>query len=192
MTKSTYTLLFVLFSGLGRTMANIPFPMFRTKEVKFAGGVAEATGFHSAHWRPERAFVRQVAEENGWHTKTEDKSTPVSIWYDFKTIKIRPDQVSLQPAQKGAVQGAPSAFQFIGSNADVCDDFAEWTILCEDLSDKPWRGLWETRYCKVGPEVTEKFRCLGIRALKNHRPDGWTSLRNIRMWERIEDPREEL
>ena len=96
-------------------------------------------------------------------------------------------QVSFQPAQKGgALQGAPTAYQFVGSNDAVCNDDATWTVLCEDLSDRAWRNEWEVRYCKVKPEMSEKFRCLGIRALKNQRPTGWTAIRNIRMWERIE------
>ena len=102
-------------------------------------------------------------------------------------------QVSLQPAQKGAVNGAPSSYQFVGSNDAVCNDAATWTVLCEDTSDRPWRSVWEVRYCRVKPEMTEKFRCLGIRALANHRADPhcWISLRNIRMWQRIE-AKEEL
>ena len=101
--------------------------------------------------------------------------------------------MALQPAQKDArwVQGAPSSYQFVGSNDAVCNDAATWTVLCEDTSDRAWRSVWEVRYCKVKPEVTEKFRCLGIRALANHRIDGWTSIRNIRMWQRIESQNEE-
>ena len=96
-------------------------------------------------------------------------------------------QVSFQPAQPGgAAQGAPSSYQFVGSNDAVCNDAAIWTVLCEDLSDRAWRNEYEVRYCKVKPEMTEKFRCLGIRALANRRNDGWTSIRNIRMWERID------
>ena len=97
-------------------------------------------------------------------------------------------QVSLQPGQSNAnsMKGTPSSYQFVGSNDKVCNDDATWTVLCEDLDDKPWRNHWEVRYCKVKPEITEKFRCLGIKALKNHRNDGWTSLRNVRMWERVE------
>ena len=84
------------------------------------------------------------------------------------------------------MQGAPSSYQFVGSNDATCNDDSVWTVLCEDLSDRAWRNHWEVRYCKVKPEMSEKFRCLGIRALANRRTDGWTSLRNIRMWERIE------
>ena len=95
-----------------------------------------------------------------------------------------------RPNKKGAMngpsQGAPTAYQFVGSNDDTCNDDATWTVLCEDRSDQPWRNYWEVRYCTVKPEMREKFRCLGIRALKNRRDNGWTAIRNIRMWERIE------
>ena len=96
-------------------------------------------------------------------------------------------QVSFQPAQKGAAtQRAPTSYQFVGSNDAVCNDAAIWTVLCEDLTDRAWRNFWEVRYCKVKPEIREKFRCLGLRVLANRDSNGWTTLRNIRMWERIE------
>ena len=95
--------------------------------------------------------------------------------------------MSFQPAQEnGATQGAPSSYQFVGSNDAACNDNSTWTVLCEDLSDREWRNYWEVRYCRVKPEMTEEFRCLGIRGLVNRRTDGAMSLRNIRMWERIE------
>ena len=101
------------------------------------------------------------------------------------SLIVLPFQVKLQPAQSDP-NGAPSSYHIIGSNDEVCNDDATWTVLCEDLSDKPWRDHWEVRYCRVKPEITRKFRCLGIKALKNHRKDGYTNLRNVRMWERIE------
>ena len=95
-------------------------------------------------------------------------------------------QMSFQPAQSGQnLQHTPSSYQFLGSNDDTCNKYSTWTVLCEDLSDKPWREQ-ENRYCKVKPEMKEKFRCLAIRALKNHQNDGHYSLKNVRIWERIE------
>jgi len=181
-------LTFVFLFGI--TRAQVPFPVYRIREITFSGGVASATSYHSDHWRPENAFKRQLPVDNGWHIgpgKTPAQSPPVMIWYDFKAEGIRPAELSFQPAQQsGATQGAPSSYQFVGSNDAVCNDDATWTVLCEDLSDRAWRNYWEVRYCKVKPEMTEKFRCLGIRVLANRRTDGWTSLRNVRMWERIE------
>jgi len=187
---SISVLFYAFFISVAKS--EIPFPVYRIKEVEFAGGVAGATSYHSNHWQPLNGFKRQQPVDNGWHIgksptgKDEPQSAPVMIWYDFKSDGIRAAEVSLQPAQKGYVDGAPSSYQFVGSNDAVCNDAATWTVLCEDTSDRKWRSVWEVRYCKVKPEMTEKFRCLGIRALANHRPDGWMSLRNIRMWHRIE------
>jgi len=184
----------VAFALLGHVTANdvSPFPIYRIKEVKFEGGVAAATSDHGTSWLPARAFMKQMKIDNGWHAGQASgvsQTLPQSIWYDFKTISVRPAELSFMPAQSNAnaMQGAPSAYQFIGSNDKVCDGDATWTVLCEDISDTAWRNYWEVRYCKVKPENSEKFRCLGIRAMKNRRTDGWTSIRNIRMWELIQD-----
>jgi hypothetical protein len=166
-----------------------PFSTYRIREVKFSGGVAGATSFYP-NWQPEKGFTSQIPVDQGWHAgpgSGNAYSPPLILWYDFKTATgIQPAEVSLQPCQTGGgLQGAPSSYQFIGSNDAVCNDDATWTILCEDLSDRAWRSHWEVRYCKVKPEIHETFRCLGIRALANHRPDGWTSMRNVRMWEKV-------
>ena len=108
------------------------------------------------------------------------------------TIHEYATQVSFQPTQKDKyVQRAPTCFQFVGSNDDVCNDSATWTVLCQDLSDQAWRNTAEVRYCQVKPEMREKFRCLGLRVLKNRDADGWVVLRNIRMWQRIEMERKD-
>jgi len=169
------------------------------KEVEFSGGVAEATNYLDMKWVPSNAFKRQTRVGTGWHIGkpfhiNEPTSLPVLIWYDFVSRKVVPSELSFQPAESGgATQGAPSSYQFIGSNAINCDDDSEWTILCEDLSDRIWRSQFEVRYCKVNQTLISDaspeqrgFRCLGIRALKNRRGDGWTSIRNIRMWKEID------
>jgi len=164
-----------------------PFPVYRMKEVKFTGGVAGATNEYSNDWRAELAFIPQTPVEKGWHTGPKSGpalNLPVMIWYDFKSDGVRPSEVSFQPAQK-EVTKSPTSYQFVGSNDAVCNDDSVWTILCEDLSDRTWRNDWEVKYCKVKPEITEKFRCLGIRILANRHKDGWTHARNIRVWEKI-------
>jgi len=184
---SFYGLLFALF--VGADTSQVPFPVYRIKEVQFSGGVAGASSIYSNDWLPDNAFKVQQPTEIGWHignAAKEAHNLPLSIWYDFKSEGIRPAEVSFQPSQKTRIDKAPSSYQFVGSNDAVCNDAATWTVLCEDTSDRPWRSAWEVRYCKVKPEMTEKFRCLGIRVLNNLRKDGWTALRNIRMWERIE------
>ena len=94
-------------------------------------------------------------------------------------------KVSFQPSQPKLIQRAPTSYQFVGSNDAVCNDFSTWTVLCGDVSDQAWTSLTEVKYCKVKAEIREKFRCLGVRVLKNRDPDGWVVIRNIRMWERI-------
>lgn len=185
-----FNVLFFLLmtSSMGGESANAPFPVYRIKEVKFAGGVPGASSQYSDSWVPEKAFEIQSAGTSGWQTHGSARSLPVMIWYDFKSEGIRPSEVSFQPAGGGSyLQGTPTSYQFVGSNDAICNDDATWTILCEDLSDRQWRNDWEVRYCKVKPEVSEKNRCLGIRVLANRRGDGYTSLRNIRMWAIVED-----
>jgi len=168
----------------------VPFPVDRIKEVKFAGGVAGASTHYSINWLPDEAFRFDQPVAQGWHTGPEGgppQTLPVMIWYDFKSSGIQPAEVSFQPSQAGEyVQRAPTSYQFVGTNDAVCDLYATWTVLCEDLSDRQWRSITEVKYCKVKPEVREKFRCLGLRVLNNRHGDGWVSLRNIRMWERVD------
>ena len=96
--------------------------------------------------------------------------------------------MSFQPAQTGLkTQRAPTSYEFIGSNDALCNDDAAWTVLCEDNSDQKWRDYWQVKYCKVKKGMKAKFRCLGMRILNNYGgpTDGWISLRNFKMWERI-------
>ena len=110
----------------------------------------------------------------------------------YQPPNLSQSQLSLQPAESSP-QGAPSMYQFVGTNDAKCDDNSNWMILCEDLSDRPWRSYYEVRYCKVQRELSgQKFRCLGIRVLNNRRSNGWTSIRNIRMWMRIDGAKDEL
>jgi len=181
----------ILIAALIAAASADPAPVNRIKEVKFFGGSADATSFLDHNWMPEEGFQKQMAINNGWHIgpikgPRAAQNLPVMIWYDFKTRSIKPAEVSIQPAQSGgATQGAPSSWQLVGSNDVHCDDDSAWTVLCEDLSDRKWRNYWEVRYCRVKPEMNEKFRCMGLRVLNNQRSDGWTSLRNIRLWERV-------
>lgn len=185
-------LIICIFASASQANENIivPFPVSRIKEVKFSGGVAGATSHYNNDWLPSEAFLPNQPVSQGWHSGPPQSPPPglfpQLIWYDFKTEGVRPSEVAFQPCQeKQYAQRAPTSYQFVGSNDEVCNEDSTWTILCEDLSDREWRNHFEVRYCKAKPEVTAKFRCLGIRIL-NNRGDGWTSMRNIRMWERIE------
>jgi len=163
---------------------------YTIKEVKFYGGDEGATSFldNNHAWMANVGFEERMPINKGWHVgqvkgKREAMCPPVMIWYDFKTRHVKPAEMSIQPAQTGAaMQGAPSQWQVVGSNDVNCDDDSNWTVLCEDLSDRKWRSAYEVRYCRM-PQNKQEFRCVGIRVLNNLRSDGWTSLRNIRLWE---------
>ena len=75
-----------------------PFSVRRIKEVKFFGGVADATAFLDHNWMPEEGFQKQMAYNNGWHVgpikgPRQAMNLPVMVWYDFKTRKISPAEV---------------------------------------------------------------------------------------------------
>ena len=119
------------------------------------------------------------------------------VRYEFREPML-PAEISFRPRQDCGGRNAnvaatcatltPTKFQFVGSNDVVCDDFAAWTILCEDLTDVAFANMRETRFCTADPDkvgTTNKFRCLGLRILNTKNVDGWTSLNNIRMWERV-------
>ena len=74
----------------------------------------------------------------------------------------------------------------MGSNDAACSESSTWVVVCEDLTNQPWEKYEDVKYCKVKPDVKEKFRCLGLRVLRTRYSDGWVTVRNIRMWERIE------
>lgn len=166
---------------------------YSIKEVKFIGGESGGDGGAlDSRWVPATAFKARAPIDSGWHVgpnptgPNQATSLPVIIWYDFKTRHFIPAEVSLQPAQPDAdaLQGAPSMWQLVGSNDIQCNEDSNWTVVCEDLSDKKWRSIHEVRYCRVKPEMEQSFRCFGIRILNNLRTTGWASLRNVRLWER--------
>jgi len=163
--------------------------VYRIKEVSFSAVLTRVTSDWNETPTPAFGFYKSI--HPFWHSGPHGDSPspmPVMIWFDFKSVKIRPDEVSFQPGQSvpSQLQRGPTSYQFVGSNDATCDDSASWTVLCEDLSNSPWRSYHDTKYCKVKPELNEKFRCLGVRVLKNGASDGWVVLRNIRMWERVE------
>ena len=99
-------------------------------------------------------------------------------------------QVSFQTGQnEHNLQRGPTSYQLVGSNDAACSESSTWAVLCEDLTNQPWKSYEDVKYCKVKPEVTGKYRCLGIRVLRTRKMDigdGWVTVRNIRIWERIE------
>ena len=95
-------------------------------------------------------------------------------------------QISFQPGQSNIIQRAPTVYEFVGSNDPVCSVSGSWVVLCKDTSNVPWKSAFDTKYCEVEPEMNAKFRCIGLRVLKNLSNDGWVSIKNIRVYERIE------
>ena len=66
------------------------------KEIKFGSGLAGATSFFSANWKPDNAFKHNLRVGKGWHTGPADGQAtplPAMIWYDFKTEIYRPAEV---------------------------------------------------------------------------------------------------
>jgi len=178
------------FIGIGATdQCDTSTQVYRIKEVSFTDGTAGATSFWDENSSPNQGFFGHQP----WHLGAKNgppSPLPVMIWYDFKSTGIRPAEVSFQPWQSNSngqnIQRAPTSYQFVGSNDASCSESTTWTVLCEDLSNAPWEHFNDTKYCKVKPELKEKFRCLGLRVLKNRSGDGWVALRNIRIWERVE------
>ena len=75
----------------------------------------------------------------------------------------------------------------LGSNDEVCDEYAAWTTLCEDLSGRPFVMKWQSKYCNVEESVKGSFKCLGISVLeatswKGHQH---ASVGGVRMWEKV-------
>ena len=95
---------FLFPSFLSFSLFSFPFPpylpllVYRIKEVQFAGGVASASSYHHVNWRPEKAFKRQTAVDNGWHggpASNPAHSLPLTVWYDFKSRSVRPAEVGV-------------------------------------------------------------------------------------------------
>ena len=93
------------------TITSISLSVYRLKEVQFAGGVAGASSYHKnahwgEHWRPENAFKRQLAVNNGWHAGAESipHSPPLTVWYDFKSQGIRAAEVRSPTTKEGQGQ----------------------------------------------------------------------------------------
>ena len=79
-----------------------------------------------------------------------------------------------------------SKWQFIGTNDEKCNRYSKWTILCEDLSGKPFERKGQSKYCTVDDSKRKAFRCLGISVLDTS-SDGVSevSLGGIKMWRKI-------
>ena len=168
------------------------------KELQFVGGNYGASSKYSTSYPVKNAFVRNAdvyfhsgkdANGNG----AQSVPFPHLIWYEFKSA-VLPGRVSFRPRQdtgcgaKGYWCGA-TKWQFIGTNDEVCDENSAWTILCEDLSGKPFERPRQSKYCEVASSVHGAFKCLGISVLDSSYAGSYScvSISGVRMWERMAD-----
>ena len=175
---------------------NYIFLVRKIEEVNVTGGEAGASSSWDAlNLIPINAFIiHSISNRTFWHNGLDARGIfPATIWYDFISQSFIPAEISFQPrgsreAQYALIQ-TPTSYQFIGTNDDPCDDQSEWSILCEDLSGRETRNVFDTRYCTVkhhDDHYSQKtYRCLGIRMLRNDDPHGSISLGNIRIWKKL-------
>ena len=183
------------------SLKELPFASFSDrvlKEVKFAGGTVGTSSYHSSSFKPEYAFQR--TSNQYWHSGRDANAAgeavipfPHLIWYEFKSA-ILPGRVSFRPRHDGGCGNegfwcGATKWQFIGTNDEICDENSAWTVLCEDLSGKPFERSRQSKYCDVESRVRGSFKCLGISVLDTSYAGGYScvSMGGIRMWQRIEE-----
>ena len=122
------------------------------QNVEFVNGEAGASS--EVNKNPaSRAFTA-----NGrWESPRVEKPVPAWIWYDFRTRRIRPLEVSFERKDE---RGRPTWFQFVGSNDRLCDADSDWDVLCEGRSGEA------SQSCRVDEDRGFPFRCLGIKILE--------------------------
>ena len=168
------------------------------KELQFVGGSYGTSSKYSPAFKVEDAFrhngdaylpTGKDANGNG----ALSVPFPHLIWYDFK-YAVLPGRVSFRPrhdkacGDRGFWCGA-TKWQFIGTNDEVCDQNSAWTILCEDLSGRPFERSRQSKYCEVERSVQGAFKCLGISVLDSSHDGSYScvSISGVRMWERMAD-----
>ena len=109
--------------------------------------------------------------------------------YDFRTAFV-PGRVSFRPRlSDGCGSGhwcGATKWQFIGTNDEKCGRYSKWTILCQDLSGKPFERMGQSKYCTVADDKRKAFRCLGISVLDtSYTGNSEVSLGGIKMWRKI-------
>jgi len=192
-TVSTIITLFVV--GASSSVVD-PFSNRVLKELQFVGGSYGASSKYQPTASVENAFKHDV--DTLLHTGRDANGNgdlavpfPHLIWYDFK-MGVLPGRVSFRPrndkscGDRGFWCGA-TKWQFIGTNDEVCDENSAWTILCEDLSGRPFERPRQSKYCEVEKSVQGAFRCLGISVLDSSYEADYScvSISGIRMWKRV-------
>ena len=175
--------------------SNARAPETRLKEVAIAGGKAVASSLYDINANAASAFNRNNG--NFWHSgrNAEGKGNlvypfPHLVWYEFPTPFV-PGRVSFRPRQSsgcgsGGYWCGATKWQFIASNDPQCNEMSVWTVLCEDLSGKPFERSVQSKYCVSDPTVDETYRCVGISVLDASYPGyACVSVNGMRIWEKI-------
>ena len=154
--------------------------------MRFEGGSAHATTEHPPPWTADKAFI--LAHPNAWHVNSGvGRILPHTVWYEFPAGKrFVPGRVSFRARQDcSCLDQAPTMWQFVGSNDEICNGASNWTILCQDLSGSGYPHKAWTKYCEVDDKITREFRCLGITVLNTGQKDGVASFKDVRMWKKV-------
>jgi len=169
-----------------------PFPVRTIKEVTISHGKAGASSsWRDAPWSdPNNAFRRDITRSWGSGIYSNGVRTPMPhlIWYDFAAANaFIPAEVSFRTRQDKVenVSLGPSKWQFVATNDLPCNENAAWTILCEDLSGEPFKKFSDIKFCVVPPQMSKKFRCLGLRILKDSGYGNEVCVQSLRFWEKV-------
>ena len=172
-------------------------PGYTLKEISCVGGKVGSSSRYDTGQRYQPANAFQHKDETFYQSGRNENGTgnlvypfPHLLWYEFPTAFV-PSRISFRPGLKpgcgdnGFWCGA-TKWQFIASNDPVCNEKSAWTVLCEDLSGKPFERGTQSKYCDADDSVHEKFRCIGISVLDSSY-GGYTTVAvsGLRIWERV-------
>jgi len=184
MIVSTILILFTIGGTSSSSSSSQLFPVPSLVEVVFEGGSAHATSEIPDGWTADKAFIRGRGHSKGWHNNGE--ILPSMVWYDFPASKaFIPGRISFRGRQDCCPLDAPTMWQFVGSNDEICSKSGHWTVLCEDKSNSGYPHKAFTKYCDVDEKILTQFRCLGVSVLNSGQVDSNTALRNVRMWKKV-------
>jgi len=176
-------LLLIACGGASSSSAHL-FPVPSLVEVAFEGGSAHATSEAGAPWTADKAFI--LGHAKAWHNAR--AILPSMVWYEFPSSRaFVPGRISFRGRQDCCLDEAPTMWQFVGSNDEICSKSGHWTILCEDKTNSGYPHKAFTKYCDVDEKILTQFRCLGVSVLNSQHKDSITSLKDVRMWKKVYD-----
>ena len=116
------------------------FAVITIEEITFKNGRAGSSTY--GFWRdvaPINGFVHDPNRVwNNWPQRS-IPGFPQYIWYDFRTRRICPSEISFGSRQNNLEQAknqTPWKFQLVGTNDAVCDQSSNWEVLCQVGSEK--------------------------------------------------------